>query len=136
VQRPNRLRNPKKAVAILAPVNTERFREMLMDERTRLANAIDYLHEENPGTFEDEEEETFDNHLADSATVTFTREMDYSLEENAGHVLAAIDEALKKIDDGTFGLCTRCGDPIAEERLEAMPYATKCIDCKRLEERA
>jgi DnaK suppressor protein len=109
---------------------------MLMDERTRLANAIDYLHEENPGTFEDEEEETFDNHLADSATVTFTREMDYSLEENAGHVLAAIDEALKKIDDGTFGVCARCGNPIAEERLEAMPYATKCIDCKRLEERA
>jgi RNA polymerase-binding protein DksA len=136
VQRPNRLRNPKKAVAILAPVNTERFREMLMDERTRLANAIDYLHEENPGTFEDEEEETFDNHLADSATVTFTREMDYSLEENAGHVITAIDEALKKIDDGTFGVCARCRNPIAEERLEAMPYATKCIDCKRLEERA
>ena len=109
---------------------------MLMEERTRLANAIDYLHEENPGTFEDEEEETFDNHLADSATVTFTREMDYSLEENAGHVLAAIDEALKKIDDGTFGVCARCGNAIAEERLEAMPYATKCIDCKRLEERA
>jgi RNA polymerase-binding protein DksA len=109
---------------------------MLMEERTRLASAIDYLHEENAGTFEDEEEETFDNHLADSATVTFTREMDYSLEENAGHVLAAIDDALKKIEDGTFGLCSRCGDPIAEERLEAMPYATKCIDCKRLEERA
>jgi RNA polymerase-binding protein DksA len=117
-------------------VNPERFRDLLMEERTRLANAIDYLHEENPRTFEDEEEETFDNHLADSATVTFTREMDYSLEENAGHVLTAIDEALKKIEDGTFGLCTRCGDPIAEERLEAMPYATKCIDCKRLEERA
>jgi RNA polymerase-binding protein DksA len=136
VTRPNRLRNPKKRPGILAAVNTERFRDMLMEERTRLANAIDYLHEENPGTFEDEEEETFDNHLADSATATFTREMDYSLEENAGHVLTAIDEALKKIEDGTFGLCARCGDSIAEERLEAMPYATKCIDCKRLEERA
>ena len=109
---------------------------MLMEERTRLASAIAYLHEENPGTIEDEEEETFDNHLADSATITFTREMDYSLEENAGHVLSAIDVALGKIDDGTFGLCARCGNPIAEERLEAMPYATKCIDCKRLEERA
>jgi DnaK suppressor protein len=117
-------------------VNTERFRDMLVEERTRLASAIDYLHDENPGTIEDEGEETLDNHLADSATVTFTREMDYSLEENAGHVIAAIDEALRKIEDGTFGLCTRCGNSIAEERLEAMPYATKCIDCKRLEERA
>jgi RNA polymerase-binding protein DksA len=110
---------------------------MLLEERTRVASAIDYLHGENPGTItEGEEEETFDNHLADSATVTFTREMDYSLEENSGHVLSAIDEALRKIEDGTFGQCARCGNPIAEERLEAMPYATKCIDCKRLEERA
>ena len=39
------------------------------------------------------------------------------------------------IDDGTFGTCGRCGKPISEERLEAMPYATLCIECKRLEER-
>ena len=109
---------------------------MLLEERRRVSDAISYLHEENPATItEGEEEETFDNHLADSATITFTREMDYSLEENAEHVLLSIDEALKKIDEGTFGKCERCGRPIAEERLEAMPYATKCIDCKRLEER-
>ena len=120
----------------MSTVNTERFREILLEERQRVTAAINYLHEENPGSIEDEEEETFDNHLGDAATITFTREMDYSLEENAGHVLAAIDAALKRIDEGTFGVCARCGRPIAEERLEAMPYATKCIDCKRLEERA
>ena len=93
--------------------------------------------DENSGTItEGEEEETFDNHLGDSAAVTYDREMDYSLEENSGHVLSAIDAALARIDEGTFGTCERCGKPITEERLEAMPYATKCIDCKRLEERA
>ena len=61
--------------------------------------------------------------------------MDYSLEENSAHVLDEIDAALARIDDGSYGTCSRCGKPIGEERLEAMPYATLCIDCKRLEER-
>jgi RNA polymerase-binding protein DksA len=121
----------------VAPVDTERFRTLLLEERKRVEHTLRYLHEENPGTMEEEtEDETFDNHLGDAATVTFDREMDYSLEDNSGHVLASIDEALKRIDEGTFGTCARCGKPIAEERLEAMPYATKCIECKRLEERA
>ena len=120
----------------MSPVDPERFRSLLLEERERVQNAIAYLHEENPGTItEGEEEETFDNHLGDAATITLNRELDYSLEGNAEHVLAAIDEALTRIDEGTFGTCARCGKPIAEERLEARPYATKCIDCKRLEER-
>jgi DnaK suppressor protein len=120
----------------VANVDTERFRSLLLEERRRVERAIRHLHDENPGSIEDEaEDETFDNHLGDAATITFDREMDYSLEGNSGHVLAAIDEALKRIEEGTFGTCARCGKPIAEERLEAMPHATKCIDCKRLEER-
>ncbi len=121
----------------MANVDTERFRGLLLEERSRVERAIRHLHEESPGTIEDEaDDETFDNHLGDAASVTFDREMGYSLEDNSANVLTAIDEALKKIDEGTFGTCARCGKPIAEERLEAMPYATKCIDCKRLEERA
>jgi len=117
-------------------VNTDRFRELLLDERQRVAAAIDFLHEENPGSIEDETGESrMDNHLAETASVTLDREIDYSLEENAEHVLTAIDEALARIEAGTFGVCARCGGPIAEERLEARPYATKCIECKRLEER-
>ena len=115
-------------------MNTDRYRDELLDERERVSNAIQHLHEE--GSLEEEtEEETFDNHLADSATATLNREIDYTLEENSGHVLTAIDEALGRIESGTFGTCGRCGKPIAEERLEAIPYANRCIDCKRLEER-
>jgi RNA polymerase-binding protein DksA len=107
-----------------------------MEERGRVASAIDRLHEDNSTSFEDEtEEETYDNHLADSATATLNREIDYTLEENAEHVLSAIDGALQRIEDGTFGTCGRCGSAIAEERLEAIPYANRCIDCKRLDER-
>jgi len=119
----------------VAGVDTDRFRTLLLEERERVERALGNLHDENPGSIEDEEEETFDNHLGDAATITFDRELDFTLEENSGKMLAAIDEALKRIEEGTFGTCARCGQPIAEARLKAMPYATKCIDCKRLEER-
>jgi RNA polymerase-binding protein DksA len=117
-------------------MNTDLYRDMLLQERNRVAAAINHLHEDNSRSLEDEtEEETYDNHLADSATATLNREIDYTLEENSEHVLKAINEALQRIEDGTFGTCARCGKLIAEERLEAIPYANRCIDCKRLEER-
>ena len=63
------------------------------------------------------------------------RELDGGLEENAVHLLSEIDAALGRIEDGTYGVCTVCGGPIGEERLEAVPYATLCIDDKRKLER-
>jgi RNA polymerase-binding protein DksA len=117
-------------------VDVERFRQLLEEERRRVVDAIEYLHKENPGSIEDEtEDQTADNHLAETATATLDREIDYTLEENSEHVLEAIDAALKRIEDGTYGTCVNCGKPIAEERLAAIPWATHCIDCKRLEER-
>jgi len=117
-------------------VDTMRFRDLLQEERQKVLEAIEYLHAENPGSLKDETaESTADNHLADTATVTLDREIDYTLEENSEHVLKAIDKALAKVEAGTFGICETCGQPIAEERLLAIPYATQCIDCKRREER-
>ena len=113
-------------------MNTDRFRDLLLEERGRVTDAIEYLQKENAGSLEEETPETGD---ADTATVTVDREMDYSLEENSAHVLTEIDAALARIADGSYGRCSRCGKPIGEERLEAMPYATLCIECKRLEER-
>lgn len=118
-------------------MDTERFRKLLVDERERVSSTVESLHESNSRSFEEEtEEETYDNHLADSATATLNREIDSTLEENSGHVLVGIDEALDRIENGTFGTCARCGKQIAEDRLEALPYATRCIDCQRLAERA
>lgn len=118
-------------------MDTERFRKILLDERDRVALTVENLHEANSGSLEDEtEEETYDNHLADSATATLNREIDYTLEENAEHVLSGIEAALERIETGTFGSCAGCGKQIHEERLEALPYATRCIDCQRLAERA
>jgi RNA polymerase-binding protein DksA len=117
-------------------IDTERFRTRLVEERKRVKEAIDYLHEENPGSIQDEtQDSTADNHPGDMATVTFDRELDYTLEESEGRLLEAIDAALQRLDDGTYGICSSCGQPIGAERLEALPWTTQCIDCKRREER-
>ena len=123
----------------MSTVETERFREMLLSERERVRAAIEHLRAENPGSLQDETGElvssSADNHLADMATATFDREIAETLENNEESVLAAIDAALRRIDEGTYGVCQRCERQIAPERLEALPYAELCIDCKREMER-
>jgi RNA polymerase-binding protein DksA len=124
----------------MTTLDLERFRGVLLDERARVRAAIDYLHEENPGSLLDETGEhvgpSAENHMGDTASATFDRELDYTLEDNSEHVLTEIDAALKRIDEGTFGRCGRCGEAIGEARLEALPWVTMCIDCRRLAERA
>ncbi len=114
-----------------------RFRDVLEGERDRLLHARQAVHHDGSLL-----EETGDlaigsgDHIADSATETYLRELDEGLEENADHLLDAIEAALQRIEDGTYGLCGACGGPIGEERLEAVPYATLCIDDKRALERS
>ena len=121
----------------MSAIDTDHFRELLLEERKRVVAAIQNLHDDHPGTISDEtgEDAVYDNHLADTATETYDRELDYTLEENSQHVLAEIDAALKRIEDGTYGICTNRGEQIPLERLEARPYATLCIDCQRERDR-
>ena len=76
-----------------------------------------------------------DQHIADHASDMFDREVDDSLEENAEQLVREIDSALERIAAGTYGTCDRCGQSIPEERLDAVPYATLCVECRRIEER-
>lgn len=123
----------------VSTVDTDRFRELLLDKRKAVVDALERLHQGNDGSLEDETGElvsgSADQHMADTATETVGREIDYTLEESDARLLAAIDEALQRLDEGTYGVCVNCGAQIAPERLEAMPWATLCIDCKRREER-
>jgi DnaK suppressor protein len=72
-------------------------------------------------------DEAYDQHSADVGTVTLTREIDLSLQENTERLLAQVNRALEKIEEGTYGVCDRGGEPIEEGRLKAMPYATLCM---------
>jgi DnaK suppressor protein len=120
----------------VSAIDTDHFKQALLDARQRMQAALDDLHDAHPGSISDEtgEDAVYDNHLADTATETYDRELDFTLEENTGHVLREIDAALARIEDGTYGRCTNCGNEIPAERLDARPWAAFCIDCQRQRE--
>jgi DnaK suppressor protein len=115
-------------------IDTEQFRDALLDERRRVEHALASLRHEHAGSLDEEIEETAatnDNHPTETATATLGREIDYTLGDNAEQVISAIDAALVRIEEGTYGTCVSCGNEIPYERLAANPWAALCIDCKR-----
>jgi DnaK suppressor protein len=120
----------------MSSIDTSRFKDLLLAERRRVTAALNNLRNENPGTIEDETgDETQAQHMADAATAMHDRELDYGIADNEQELLGEIDAALARIEAGTYGVCTACGRPIAEDRLEALPWASLCIDDARAQER-
>ncbi len=72
---------------------------------------------------------------AETGTATFERERTMSLARNARQTIIQIERALERMDAGTYGLCINCAQPIPVERLEALPQAVDCLDCRRKAER-
>ena len=75
------------------------------------------------------------NDQADVGSTTFERDHEMSLANNAREMLAQTERALTRIEDGTYGVCESCGEPIGKMRLMAFPRATLCLSCKQREER-
>jgi DnaK suppressor protein len=69
--------------------------------------------------------------LGDQATTAYTREFLFELGNGDRRLLKEVVIALRKLDEGGFGECERCGEAIAEKRLEALPFARYCIECQR-----
>ena len=118
----------------MTDIDTSQYQARLLEERERLLSTVDFLGRENPGSIADELGDIVtagDSNLGDTATATFDRELDQSLEEGAQQTLVAIDDALRKIEEGTYGTCEVCGKPIGEGRLAAIPWARLCIDDQR-----
>jgi DnaK suppressor protein len=72
--------------------------------------------------------------LGDQANTAYTREFFFELGTGDRRLLRDVVSALQKLDDGGFGSCERCNEPISEKRLEALPFARHCIDCQRVVE--
>lgn len=74
----------------------------------------------------------YDNHPADSASSIYDKERGMALEKNEKIIIRKIEDALKNIETGTYGICEKCGKNIEEIRLESIPYTEYCIDCQRI----
>jgi DnaK suppressor protein len=119
----------------VSDIDTGEYKKRLEQERARLTDAVAFLARDNARAIEDELGEVsasgMDNHLADTATATFDRELEGGLEEGAQQALVDVEAALRRIEDGSFGTCEVCGKPIGAERLAAIPWARLCIDDQR-----
>jgi DnaK suppressor protein len=104
--------------------------EALDAERTETRERLAGLEREFAGIVEAADSaNTDDEHDPEGATIAFERQHVAALIGQARDQLAAIDEALRRLDEGGYGQCERCGQPIAPERLAARPTATRCVSC-------
>ena len=72
---------------------------------------------------------------ADMAANAYTKELLISMSANDRKLLQLIDDALERVERGEFGECVNCGEPVAEKRLDAVPWARYCLKCQDLQER-
>ena len=112
-------------------VDQERYdvlKRMLEERRQEIQQKLKSLRETIPveaGAVRDAEEQSVDD---------FVQEVDFALMQMKSETLARIDEAVQRLEDGTYGNCTECGSEIAEARLTALPFAALCRDCQEHEE--
>lgn len=100
----------------------EAFRSRLVSERSRLLAEVG-------GAIQAPDQMTYGSQAA-AASQVFEQQRDLALRDRAVQHLVQVDAALARLDDGTFGTCIRCGREIAPARLEALPWASHCIDCQ------
>jgi RNA polymerase-binding transcription factor len=103
------------------------FRKTLVDKRRQLEDEVGRSTLYAKGHEDDSIKD-----LGDQATTAYTREFLFELGNGDRRLLREVMIALRKLDEGGFGDCERCGDPIADKRLEALPFARYCIGCQRL----
>lgn len=110
------------------------FKEKLLKEKGEVLKALESMNGNEPNnSLKDyySELSSYDNHPADIATETFEMEMNFNLKRNEESALNDINDALKRIENDTYGTCVDCGKNIVEERLEVIPNAKKCISCEK-----
>src|SRR5260221_11628312 len=118
-------------------MDTDAARARLEAARTRLEEKRRAAQDLVSGTPEEAVQElaTYDQHLADQGTETFERERDLSVLQRVEAQLREVDDALARLDAGTYGRCEICGKEIGEARLEAMPAARYCLEDQARAER-
>ena len=106
----------------------EVLKSMLEDRRREIQDKLRSLRETLPvesATVKDAEEQSVDD---------FVQEMDFALMSMKAESLIKIDEAIKRLESGVYGVCAECETEIAEARLKALPFATNCVSCQEREE--
>ena len=120
----------------LSKEQVKQFRHLLIIERNKVASEIRSIAEEASKSPRDASGDlsAYTLHMADMSADTYDREVSMNIVSNEQEILYQIDDALKRLDDGSFGVCQQCSQPISMSRLKAVPYASLCISCQRSKE--
>ena len=113
------------------------IRKRLMEQREELQNQLAAIEESATGLSQSEMsgEVSYDEDFADAGSFTFEREKEFSIANNVTDLRTKTDRALHRIEEGSYGICESCGQPIEPARLKALPHVTLCLKCKKAEER-
>jgi DnaK suppressor protein len=120
----------------LSKKQLETYRARLHEERERTETDLTGLDGEmvTLGISQQDEGGGAGNHIADDATDVMEQQRNLALIANLQERQRDIARSLERLDDGSYGICEHCRKPIASERLEALPFATLCIDCQSIED--
>ncbi len=113
----------------LTKKESDDLRARLLEEQQELQAQLTGIEEDSFAATQSEMtgDVGLDDEAADAGTATFEREKDLSIEQNVRDLLQKIERALKRMDEGTYGTCDRCGKPIEKARIKALPYVDLCI---------
>jgi len=113
------------------------LRQRLEERKAEIEGDMNYMANEIRalGVDQDMENGSLGNHIADDGTNVFEAERLVTISDDMQDILAQVNAALERMDEGTFGVCDSCGRKIGEERLEAFPYVALCIECQTRTER-
>jgi len=112
------------------PIPYERLKNALLVEQASLTEQLAGLTE-----IAAQDHLGYGNHQADDGTAAFDQAKDMAIRINADNLLKQVHGALRRFENGTYGLCVECNKPIDTARLKAIPYAELCMDCQRKRER-
>lgn len=113
------------------------YKEIILAKRAELLKQLEHLKSTGLNTSVKDvsgEHSAYAFHMADQGTDTMEREQQYLFASREGNFLYHLDRALERIEKGEYGICVSCGKEINPERLEAVPHARLCIECKSREE--
>lgn len=114
------------------------FKEFLLEKKNQIWEEIDKISQDTLRKSQRDASGDISGytlHMADLATDTYDREFSLGLVSNEHKILSEIDDALKRIEEGSFGLCEECSKPISKSRLKAIAYTRFCLKCQKEKER-
>ena len=120
----------------LSKQQLKQFRQLLITERVKFAAEIKSIAQDALKSPREASGDlsAYTIHMADMAADTYERELSMNIVSSEQEILYQIDDALKRLDDGSYGICQQCNKPISMSRLRAVPYASLCIECQRVKE--